>query len=60
MKKQYILDQNDITKIVAEKFGVPIGDVEVSIKKKSVGYGPMEHDINVVEMKVSFDEEVKE
>ena len=37
-KKQIILDKNDISKIIAEKYGVEIYDVEIEIENGDPQY----------------------
>lgn len=54
MKKIVELDIEDIKKIIAEKFGVEPNEVELTIKKRTVGYGMGEHEKDVLECRVEL------
>lgn len=52
MKYFIELNEPDIVQIIAEHFDVPTGNVSLEIEKQTVGYGPMEHDVNVAKVVV--------
>lgn len=53
MKTTRILEEEDVKKIIAEKFGVEPKYVEVKIYKVSKGYGMDEHDEPKLEIVVT-------
>lgn len=57
MKKTIKLNEEDISKIIADHFSVENTNVKICVKQESRGYGMSEHDENVVYMYV--DEHVK-
>lgn len=52
MKYFIELNEADIVQIIAEHFEVSFSNVSLDIEKQTVGYGPMEHDVNVVKVVV--------
>ena len=52
MKYYVELGKEDIVRLIAEKFDVSDRNVTLSIEKETVGYGPMEHDEDVVKVTV--------
>lgn len=52
MKYFIELNEADIVQIIADHFEVSSTNVNLDIEKQTVGYGPMEHDVNVVKVVV--------
>ena len=49
MKVVTYLDESDIRSIIAKHFEVNMKDVQISCKMETIGYGPSEHEIPVVD-----------
>lgn len=54
------LTKSDIADIICEKYGVPMGNVTVTTKPQTVGYGPTEHEVMAPEAVVTMTREQME
>lgn len=50
MKYSIELNEADIKDIIAEHFDVTANNIKLVIEKQCVGYGPMEHETNIVKV----------
>ena len=56
MKKVLILDEKDIGKIIAKKYGVCEEAVELHISKEERGYGMDNYFVNTLEVRITLPE----
>lgn len=55
MKVKIILDEEEIAKLIAEKFSIPREDVKLEVRAKHVGFGMSEEEVHYVACEVNTD-----